>query len=567
MAVTALGILCIVRFGVRTENETSEEAAASSVSDYGSFDYGSLDPVKSRSVQILDQKAFDKIRNKCREVDFDPDALMLAGSPVPCDEKSATFYVPQDMDGADTVQHMDGDLAAEDGDGTLYILSDEKLDQLPSAISEGYAFTCMVVQGRSCFSAKLVFTGLPAVTIRYEGEEPTRQKEVHEGSFVLDDPQDGKVVSTPCTFHVRGNTSSLFPKKSFKVSLVRQNGAAFKQSLLGMREDDDWILNAVYQDDTHIREKVAMDLWNEVNDLEETPVYTSHMEFVEVFFNNTYWGLYCLQEPVDRKQLDLQNGDILYKIKDWAQDHGKTLSPCVREDDFEKAAGTDELDSSDGWLHAQVKFPKSGLPNDVWDPFHTYFDFVYNDLSYETLEKKGVTINWDNAAVYHLFCLLTNAEDNIWKNAYVAAERSGSGFTIRTDIWDLNYTFGNVFYYLGSSTDMSTRYMKFDESTQTEIRHAYNLTYAYEALERSDSGRADSLLKTKYAAWRDSGISAESLCRAAQDCLSEMNESGALSREERRWPGCDTADGVSDMEEWIRARVNYLDRYFGYGGS
>lgn len=544
LACTLAGAALVLRFGGRTDSE-KEEAAASSVSDYG----------EGNPLRILDRDAFEKLQGKCRSTDFDPDALTLGGCTVPCDKDSETFYVPQTMSETDW-----------DVDGTVYFLSDGRLDDLESAVSENYAFTCLVVRGRSCFQAKVVFTGLPAVSITYEGSEPTREKEVHEGTFSLFDSGNEEVVQTPCAFHVRGNTSSLFDKKSYKVSLTRANGSKYKQSLLGMREDDDWILNAVYQDDTHIREKVAADLWNQVNDLEDTPVYTSHMKFVEVFLNNEYRGLYCLQEPVDKKQLHLENGDILYKIKDWAEDHGKSLHPCVLESDFEKAEGTDELDSSDGWLHAQVKFPKSSLPNTIWDPFHTYFDFVYNDLSYEDMQEQGVEIDWDNAAVYHLFVLLTNAEDNIWKNVYLEAARSGDGYVMRSDIWDLNYTFGNVFYYPSSDTSLSTRYMQFNSSTATKIQHAYNLTYAYEALEKYDSDRAQSLLKEKYAKWRESGISADSLCKAADKCLTQLKNSGAAMREEKKWPGYDIEDGVEDMEEWIRTRVDYLDEYFDYGG-
>lgn len=542
---TFAGAGLIMRFGGRTDSG-EEEAAASSVSDYG----------EESPIRVLDTDAFEKLRQKCSSTDFDPDALTLGGSAVPCDEDSQTFYVPRNISDADW-----------EVEGSVYFLSDEELDNLSDAMQDSHAFTCLIVQGRTCFQAKVVFTGLPIVTIHYEGSEPTEEKEVHEGTFALFDPDRKEVVGTPCTFHVRGNTSSLFDKKNYKVSLTRANGSKYKQSLLGMREDDDWILNAVYQDDTHIREKVATDLWNQVNDLEETPVYTSHMEFVEVFLNDEYRGLYCLQEPVDKKQLGLQNGDILYKVKDWAEDHGKSLHPCVLESDFERAEGTDELDSSDGWVHAQVKFPKSSLPNSIWDPFHTYFDFVYNDLSYEDMLEQGVSIDWDNAAVYHLFTLVTNAEDNIWKNVYVAAERLEDGYTIRSDIWDLNYTFGNVFYYPSGDTPMDTRYMRFDASTVTKMQHAYNLTYTYESLEKYDSERADSLLKEKYAKWRESGISADSLCEAADECLSEIKDSGALTREESRWPGYEIEDGVEDMEEWMRSRMEFLDEYFAYGGD
>ena len=40
------------------------------------------------------------------------------------------------------------------------------------------------------------------------------------------------------------------------------------------------------------------------------------MEYVEVFMDNRYLGVYGLSERVDKKASSLSNGDILYKCRD-----------------------------------------------------------------------------------------------------------------------------------------------------------------------------------------------------------------------------------------------------------
>lgn len=57
-------------------------------------------------------------------------------------------------------------------------------------------------------------------------------------------------------------------KKEFAALLKRdkEDGTFEKcnKNLLGLRDDDDWILNALYADNTQIRDQLCVDLWNEV---------------------------------------------------------------------------------------------------------------------------------------------------------------------------------------------------------------------------------------------------------------------------------------------------------------
>ena len=74
--------------------------------------------------------------------------------------------------------------------------------------------------------------------------------------------------------HIRGGSSRLNPKKSYKITLYKKNqtgsGALRKNdvSFLGMRSDNEWLLYAMYSEDTKVRDKLSRDMWNESGALE-----------------------------------------------------------------------------------------------------------------------------------------------------------------------------------------------------------------------------------------------------------------------------------------------------------
>ena len=80
-----------------------------------------------------------------------------------------------------------------------------------------------------------------------------------------------------------------------------------KNPCSAFRNDDEWLLNAMYSDSSKIRDKLSADIWSQIGAVQEEfpeAYFGTRMVYVEVFFNHEYWGLYALMEPVDSKQLD-----------------------------------------------------------------------------------------------------------------------------------------------------------------------------------------------------------------------------------------------------------------------
>ena len=114
-------------------------------------------------------------------------------------------------------------------------------------------------------------------------------------------------------------------KRNYKLKLAQDT------TLLGMRHDDSWILDAGQADVFRLRNRIAMDLWN---DMAPKPYWADREpearsgvsgRVVEVFLDDDYRGFYNLSENMDRKQLKIrkvnpETGQIrgcLYKGINW----------------------------------------------------------------------------------------------------------------------------------------------------------------------------------------------------------------------------------------------------------
>ncbi|MFX1500040.1 MAG: CotH kinase family protein [Promethearchaeota archaeon] len=134
----------------------------------------------------------------------------------------------------------------------------------------------------------------------------------------------------PIMIKYRGRTNNQFAKKGYRLEFSKDF------SLFKMRFDDDWQLFANYLDHTRMRTKLAFDLWRSLLPSNPTAILPKS-EFVTLFINNTFEGLYLLSEKQDRRlfgldkaqnnlnsSLILQNSNYHHTFKylvQWEQDY------------------------------------------------------------------------------------------------------------------------------------------------------------------------------------------------------------------------------------------------------
>ena len=89
------------------------------------------------------------------------------------------------------------------------------------------------------------------------------------GRITIFDPErrtEGRLSSSfSCKVRYRGATSLRYEKKSFTVKLLDENGENLDANVLGIRNENDWILDAMAIDRIRMRNRVCFDLWIEMN--------------------------------------------------------------------------------------------------------------------------------------------------------------------------------------------------------------------------------------------------------------------------------------------------------------
>ena len=105
---------------------------------------------------------------------------------------------------------------------------------------------------------------------------------------------------------VRGNWTTTYPKKPFRIKFDK------KQAMLGLnggKKMKSWVLLADYKDFTLERNSVALYLGNQI--MGSDGYYCTDFRQVEVYLNNSYWGVYLLaeQQQVNENRINVTEPD------------------------------------------------------------------------------------------------------------------------------------------------------------------------------------------------------------------------------------------------------------------
>ncbi|MNK05375.1 Leupeptin-inactivating enzyme 1 precursor [compost metagenome] len=92
----------------------------------------------------------------------------------------------------------------------------------------------------------------------------------------------------------RGSTSATFPQKSYGFETRDINGTSKDTVLLGLPEENDWVLYAPYNDKSCMRNILTYKIANEMGN------YSSRTILCELVLNGQYQGIYTLMEKIKR---------------------------------------------------------------------------------------------------------------------------------------------------------------------------------------------------------------------------------------------------------------------------
>lgn len=318
-------------------------------------------------------------------------------------------------------------------------------------------------QPEPCLHGDEIFcTHLPVVRLETDGTaipgEPIRNEEGNVVDFtlsesgekmirvnmdVLDRPginhhlQDEPTVSSGALVRYRGNSSRAFPKKSYLIRLVNEDGGENRQEIMGMAAHDEWALYGPFLDKTMVRNYICLNIGAEIMG------YAPNVRFCEVFVDGSYQGVYLMMETIarDENRVSIRKN----KERDFA------YSYIVRIDKDEE--NDKKLDTL--MYYTLILDPKTGV-SCVYPPLKSItpekIKYIEEDLSqfekalfsYDFKDpRKGYKayIDVDSFVDYYIYMEFLSINDFGTYSTYLYKDKGGK-LTIGP-IWDFNNAMEN----------------------------------------------------------------------------------------------------------------------------
>ncbi len=252
---------------------------------------------------------------------------------------------------------------------------------------------------------------------------------------------------------IRGSSSQVLDKKQYGFSTkLIDNTTNNNVSLLGMPEENDWILNGLAFDPSLIRDYLSYNLSRNMGN------YASRTAYCEVVINGVYKGLYVLQEKVKADSGRVNVTKITTSQNTLPNLSGGYITKSDKTTGGDPVAWTMSSYSgaSADFIH---ELPK---PSDVTTQQNSYIFNQFNALKTTSFANNISLINGYPSVIdvpsfvdFMLSNELASNADGYQLSTYFHKDRNGK---LRAGpIWDFNLTYGNDLFFWGfdrSHTDI-----------------------------------------------------------------------------------------------------------------
>jgi len=415
-------------------------------------------------------------------------------------------------------------------------------------------------------------TLLPLLIIDTEGQQIPNDpritaimKLVNNGASNYNHTSDpGNGYSGQISIETRGESSAWFsPKDSYSLETQTLSGANNNVSLLGLPEENDWVLYAPYSDKSLLRNVITYRLFEEMGN------YAPRTRFVDVVVNNDYQGLYILTEKIkrDKNRVDMAkllpediSGDELTggyllridKLSGMPSTHFWTSPVSPPYADFEqvtyayfdpKYRELNDIQRSYIQDHMQI-FESALISRDFKDPESGYRAYLDVPSMVDMMILNEFTKEVDAYLFSHYF--------------YKQKDSDG-GKLVNGPPWDYNLALGNNDYYPDVHLTFNWIY------TQENRIYWWNRVM--------EDGWFRNALRCRWDELYQTVLSSDNLHGIVDSSLMVMGES--VSRNFQRWPVLGTyiwpnsfvGETYSEEEwflkNWMDDRIEWMDSKWG----
>jgi hypothetical protein len=372
--------------------------------------------------------------------------------------------------------------------------------------------------------------------------------------------------ASPLELEVRGSTSSLYPKKSYKFDLIDDFGNDAPLPLFGLENLEDWNLVGPWSyDRSYIRNAVAYDLSRRMGH------WAPRTRLVEVFFNQNggnldagdYAGVYLL---VDKIEVDAKRIDITELDTDDIGASSITGGYVLRADeaDPEKYSWTTDrgLPEGDGSVF-MVEEPKIDdlAPEQrayIRDYVQDMEDALFTDRASGWATRSYLNyIDRSSWVDHHMLNTLVKNTDAFWRSAYLTKDRGGK--IMAGPVWDFDRSM--------DSTD--------PRDNEPDTWHLTKFTSQGFAIQYWETGwwgvlaRDPDFMQEWVDRWqtlRLDEFSRASLAGIVHGFGDQIGDEAA-ARDVAKWPDNqsphgDFADEIEHISTWLTTRADWIDTQF-----
>ncbi len=357
----------------------------------------------------------------------------------------------------------------------------------------------------------------------------------------------------------RGSSSAwVSDKVSYSFETQNDTGGNLNISLVGLPEENDWVLIGEYSDKTLIRNALAYELSRRAG------MYASRTRFCELFLNDDYRGVYMLAEKIKR---DKNRVNIATLNPDELSGDGLTggyILRIDRPDEYWISPYKSPVGNKN--IRISYYYPKwEDMPDNQRQYIKNYvtqFETALYDPSFQDpVDGYLPYVHLGSFVDYFIFSELSKNIDAYRLSTYFYKDKDSKGGKLTMGpLWDINLGFGNANYFSG---DLTSGWVINSILSQDE----FQIPFWWSKLRQDPTFNIT--LKWRWQQLRNTVLS-ESVITSIVDSLATLlNE--AQERNFVRWPilnqwvwpnayvGSSYENEIQYLLTWIENRLQWMD--------
>ncbi len=357
------------------------------------------------------------------------------------------------------------------------------------------------------------------------------------------------------TIEKRGNSSQEQEKPPYRFETIDDNGENNNVKLLGLPEENDWILYAPWSDKSLMRNVLIYSLSNDMGR------YAPRSEFVELYLNNEYRGVYVLMEKIKRDK-----NRVAISSLDPNSNSGDNLTGgyILKFDWAETGDNNGGFFSLIDGMRYNYHYPK---PDEISSEQESYiqlyinsYENIMNSNKYNSEQGYSKFIDIGSFVDFIILQEISRNVDAYGLSTYIYKDKESiNNMLTAGPIWDFNHGFGNCDYYKAWETD------------------GWNISYTYEDMDQRafwwlklwNDDNFKEMIKDRYKVLRKSILSTTNINTKVDQYVSELGNSVNKNFTkwpilgEYIWPNKEVFDTYQEeiiyLKSWINNRLTWMD--------